>query len=200
MQKHGGQTYEGPEEILVCIVDDSYGKPSDLDEEQQYEWYKAQLEKDFSQKFEEVDVAPGYSLPAFATIVQIATEYWPALVATFFLAKPVSENLETWRNVANSIKKYFSRPDVVLGRNAAGALAVEAVFNDLGGIPKKIECLQYFWRDRRFKEDDFSNGELIQDGPRTEYLSMAVHFYRIRADGIEFEVEIKGKTVHAKRV
>lgn len=84
MQKHGGQTYEGPEEILVCIVDDSYGKPSDLDEEQQYQWYKEQLEKEFSQKFEEVDVAPGYSLPAFATIVQITTEYWPALVATFF--------------------------------------------------------------------------------------------------------------------
>lgn len=136
--------YEGPEEILVCIVDDSYGKPSDLDEEQQYEWYKAQLEKEFSQKFEEVDVAPGYSVPAFATIIQIATEYWPLLVATFFLAKPVSENLETWRNAANSIKKYFSRPDVVLGRNAAAALAIEAVFDDMGAFPRKSSVFSIF--------------------------------------------------------
>ena len=144
MQKHGGQTHEGPEEILVCIVDDSYGKPSDLDEEQQYEWYKAQLEKEFSQKFEEVDVAPGYSLPAFATIVQIATEYWPVLVATFFLAKPVSENLEAWRNAANSIKKYFSRPDVVLGRNPAAALAVEAVLTTWGPFPRRSSAFSIF--------------------------------------------------------
>lgn len=200
MEKHGGQTFEGPEELLVCIVDDSYGKPSELDEEQQYEWFKARLEEEFSQEFEEVDVAPGYSLPAFATIVQVVSDYWPALVATFFLAKPVSENLEVWGNAARAIKKYFSRPDVVLGRNAAAALAVEAIFEDMGGIPKNIECVQYFWRDRRFKEEDFSNGLVVQDGPRTEYLSMAIHFFRIRADGVDFEVEVDGKSANARRV
>ncbi|WP_417274327.1 hypothetical protein [Celeribacter halophilus] len=87
-----------------------------------------------------------------------------------------------------------------MGRNAAAALAVEAVFEDISGVPKKIECFQYFWRDRSFKEEDHSDGQLIQDEPRTEYLSMAVHFYRIRVGGIEFEVEVDGKTVHAKRV
>lgn len=191
---------EGPEEILVCIVDDSYGQPSELGEEQQYELFKAQIEKEFSQAFEEVDVAPGYSIPAFATIVQVLSDFWPLLVATFFLAKPVSENLEVWGIVAQRIRKYFSRPDVVLGRNAAAALAVEAIFEDMGGVPRTLVCSQYFWRDRRFEKEDFSNGHVIQEGPRTEYLSMAIHIFRVRADGIEFEVRVDGKTVHTKRV
>ena len=200
MESYGGRIEEGPEEILVCIVDDSYGKLSELSEEQQYEWFKAQLKKEFNQEFAEVDVAPGYSLPAYATFIQSVSEYWPILVATFFLAKPVSENLEVWRSAATRIKKYFTRPDVVLGRNAAAALAVEAIFEDMGGIPKNIQCSQYYWRDRRFKEEDFSNGQLLQEGPRMEYLSMAIHFFIIIADGVNYEVEVDGKSVRTKRV
>ncbi len=201
MEKHGGQFFEGPDEVLVCVVDDSYGKPSDLEEEL-HEWFKSELENEFSQIFEEVDVAPGYSVPAFATLVQVVSDYWPALVATFFLAKPVSENLEVWIRAAKTIRCYFVRPDIVLGRNAAAALAIEAVFEDMGGIPKTIECVGYHWRDRRFSEDeiDTSERQKIERGPRTEYLSMAIQVFKIRADRVEYEVIIDGKSVSARRI
>ena len=84
MEKHGGQVVEGPTELLVCIVDDHYGKPEGLVEEEAYDFFKNQLETDFSQSFQEVDVAPGYSLPAFATFIQNVSEYWPVIIATFF--------------------------------------------------------------------------------------------------------------------
>ncbi|MEO9824207.1 MAG: hypothetical protein ABJF50_07305 [Paracoccaceae bacterium] len=200
MEKHGGQICEGPREILVCIVDDHYGVPEGLGEEEEYDWFKNQLEADFSQSFDEVDVAPGYSLPAFATFIQNVSEYWPFVIATFFLAKPVSENTEVWLKAAKGIKHYFSRSDVVLGRNAAAALAVEAICEDLDGIPRTIECHHYQWRDRRFAElSTGSDDEAIQDGPRTEYLSMAIHKFKIRADGVEFEADVEGKSVQLRR-
>ncbi|WP_415404959.1 hypothetical protein [Tateyamaria sp. SN3-11] len=200
VEKHGGQRNEGPTEVLVCIVGDSYGQPNGLSEEQQYEVFKSHVEREFSKTFEEVDVAPGYSVPAFATIVQVLSDYWPLLVATFFLAKPVAENLEVWGTVAKGVRKFFTRSDVVLGRNAAAALALEAVFDDMDGIPKTLVCTRYFWRDRRFEEEDLSGDKVIQEGPRTEYLSMAIHFFRIRADGVEFEVKVDGKSVQTKRI
>jgi len=202
IEKHGGQLSEGPAGILVCIVDDSYGKPNDLDETVLYDEFKTELEEEFEQSFEEVDVAPGYSVPAFATLIQAITDYWPYLIATFFLAKPVSENLDVWISIAKSIRKYFVRSDIVLGRNAAAVLALEAVIVELGEMPKSIMCNGYYWTDIRFEGEEL--GEIdkksIQDGPRTEYLCMAKQIFRIEADGINFEVSVEGKSVSAKRI
>ena len=110
--------------------------------------------------------------------------------------------LEVWIRAAKTIRCYFVRPDIVLGRNAAAALAIEAVFEDMGGIPKTIECVGYHWRDRRFSEDeiDTSERQKIERGPRTEYLSMAIQVFKIRADRVEYEVIIDGKSVSARRI
>ena len=201
LEKHGGQFGEGPTDVLVCVVDDSYCKPSGLEETAQSASFSAALEKEFGQVFEEVDVAPGYSVPAFASFVQIVSDYWPALVAAFFLAKPVSDNLGVWAETARKVRRYFTGRDIVLGRNAAAALAIEAVFEEMGGVPKTIRCLGYHWTDRRFDKNDLddSDGQTIKEGPRTEYLCMAKQVFLIEADGISFEVEVDGKSVVAKR-
>lgn len=200
MQKHGRQFFEGPEEILVCIIDETYGGEDELDEELSFDRTRRQLETEFSQEFVEVDIAPGAELPAFAVVVQFLSDHWGHLIAAFFLAKPVSDNLEVYLKAAKSIKKYFSNHSVVLGRNAAAALAVEAVFDDMGGVPKNLECLQYYWRDSRFSEEFSADQKSLQNAPETEYLSVAVHVFKIRADGVDYRVEVDGKTVHATRV
>ena len=66
MAKHGRQFFEGPDEVLVCVVDDSR-KAQRSWRRRTAQWFiQSELEKSFRKSLR-MDVAPGYSEPAFAT-------------------------------------------------------------------------------------------------------------------------------------
>lgn len=201
--KDFGQIYEGETELMVCIIDPLYGKSEEAEEDGYFSKTLSSYENIYGTKFEEVDVAPGYSLPAYATFIELISEYWPLLVAAFFMAKPASENLLVWRALAKRVRRLFPGNQIALGRNAAAALAVEAVFDELGGIPKTIECKRYYIIDRRDfgKEfEDTHREKRIDLSPSTEYLGMVIHNFKITADGETFCVYIDGKSVIVQKV
>lgn len=197
------QLSEGPTNLLICVIDSAYGHDPEAETEAHFEREKAALEARYEQPFEDVDVAPGFSLPAYGTVLELTSQYWPVLVAAFFAAKPASDNLKVWSSAAKAVKRFFAGNNVVLGRNAAAALAIEAVFDELEGLPKTIQCQGYHYTDRRFLSNEKSQASEITNidvGPDTEYLGMAIHIFRIVADGIEFSIVVDGNEVALKRI
>lgn len=195
LQKNSGQLSEPEAEAMICIIDNAYGKSGVTEEDGYFDATKAAFELKYQQSFEEVDVAPGYSIPAYATLVQIASETWPYAVATFFLAKPIKENFAVWIGAAKSIRRFFKEDDVVLGRNAAAVLAVDTALQKVTSPPKEIECISYYWVDRRFEGSKDETPDVCKVAPSTEYLSMAIQVFYIRVDNTEFKVSIEGKLV-----
>ena len=196
------QRNEAGNEIVICLIQETYDTEAGRDESSEYERYKAELELEFGVEFEEVDVHPGASLPAFlTTISEQVVPLLPWLMAIFMSAKPVKENLETWVELAGTIKRFFGR-EVILSRNGAAVLAVDAIFEELGDIPKKLQLLNYGLFDSRFPEqsEDGDSNNPVCEAPRTDYLSVTGHRFRILADGVQFEVVVQGKDVKLSRL
>lgn len=91
----------------------------------------------------------------------------------------------------------FSRT-VVLNRNGAAVLAMDAVFKDMGGIPKKV-ILHGYKPGYRY-DDDLIAPQEIEDAMPTLNLSMVKHVFHIEADGISYVVAVDGTKVTAKRI
>lgn len=103
-------------EIFVCILDDTYGKY--LNEEEMSKNFEDDLNEEFSQTFEIVDIGPGADVPAFATIIEFISENWELLL---WGSRVIYKNLivrQKYRNpireLSDKMKRYFSRPKVVL--------------------------------------------------------------------------------------
>jgi hypothetical protein len=119
-------------------------------------------------------------------------------MAVFFSGKPILDNTEAWRTIHRKIKPFFRRT-VVLNRNGAAVLAMEAVFKDMGGIPKKV-MLHGYKPDYRHDDADLVVPTEIEDTMPTLNLSMVKHVFHIEADGTSFVVAVDGTKVTPRRV
>lgn len=205
------QREERPNEILIFIVDESYGNESEYIDVSLYEdelgftsaaseKYRQGLVAEFNADFEVVNVGPGFDVPAFVTAVSDnALPLIPWLMAIFFSGKPMVENVEAWRTVYARMKCFFGR-SVVLNRQGAAVIAVEAVLDELGGLPKRI-TLKSYRRGLLDDEADFYVGdaEQIQDAPPTLDLALVMHVFEIEADSVTFVVEIDGAAAVVRR-
>lgn len=135
------QPTENIDQILVVVLDETY-PPTDEDAwEEESEAYRRGLERQFGIRFQEANVGPGADIPAFlAILATTSVPLWS--VAAFFLGKSINENLTAWQEIGRRIRSFFSRP-VILGRHGASVLAVESVFDEMGGIPKSIQLFGY---------------------------------------------------------
>ncbi|MCY4160492.1 MAG: hypothetical protein OXE77_01350 [Flavobacteriaceae bacterium] len=80
-------------------------------------------------------------------------------------------------------------------------MAINAVLDDLGELPDKIECISYRWIHRWLeKKEDVSNQLGINPGPDAPHISVAIHVFRIRVDYFEYEVTIKHQSILLKRL
>lgn len=203
------QREEQPDEVLIFIVDESYDR---IDEHVNLGEYAdegaatdaasrvflSRIKSEFDIDFDEVNIGPGADLPAFVTVIsENVVPLIPWLMAVFFSGKPIVDNVDAWRAILSKIKPFFHRT-VVLNRNGAAVLAMNAVFEDMGGIPKKV-VLHGYKPDYKFDEAQLVVPTDIKDPIPTINLGTVKHVFHIEADGVLFVVAVDGSKVIAKR-
>lgn len=195
------QPTEGNTDIFIIVVDETYGGDEDTYEEDS-ERYRVALEEEFKCDFKEANIGPGADIPAFLTILATSqVPLWTVLLGAFFLGKPINENLDGWLEIGRKIRSFFRRP-VVLARNGAAAIAVEAVCDEMGGMPKTIRLLSY-------RAGHIGDGEKIEEIPRSDEIRDNVptlnlgyvhHIFEIEADGVLHRVVVDGKDTAVIRI
>lgn len=205
-----GQREEEPGEVLVFVVDESYDRINEYvdwddyaDEQSAIEAaskvFLDRIKAQFDADFEESNIGPGADLPAFVTaIASNIVPLIPWLMAIFFSGKPIVDNIEAWRIILGKIRPFFSRT-VVLNRNGAAVLAMDAIFEDMKGIPKKV-ILHGYKPDYRYDDAPLVAPTEIEDPTPTLNLSMVKHVFHIEADGVSFIVAVDGSKATTKRV
>lgn len=194
------QPTEQEDEIFLLVVDETYDSGDTWAEES--ERYRLNLEKEFGVNFTGADIGPGASFPAFLTVLATTeVPLWAFLLGAFFLGKRIHENLEGWHDIGKKLRQFFKRP-VYLSRNGAAVIAVEAVFEDIGGMPKTLRLCSYrishLTTEREFEEAEISKE--ISAAPETLVLGFRWHIFEIEADGVLFRVRVDGQKTRVIRL
>jgi hypothetical protein len=210
-QAPAGQREEGSEEVLIYVVDESYDRIGEYVNWDDFpdeaaatnaasQKFLERIKAEFGSEFEDVNVGPGADVPAFVTaITENIIPLLPWLMAIFFSGKPIVDNLGAWRTIYEKIRPFFTR-DTLLNRNGAAVLAVEAVFEEMGGTPKTVVLRGY---KAEYRHDDDQSTELpehIEEPSPTLNINMIKHVFQIEADGVTFVVKVDGTRVILKRL
>lgn len=197
------QAFEQDGEVLIAVVDETYGKSEDDDWERDREKFRLGLEYEFGLRFEDGNIGPGADFPVFITLLQtkVSVPLWQVVAAAFFLGKPLKDNFEAWRDIGAKIQSFLQR-SVFVNRQGAAALAVDAVFDELGGNPEMLQLLSY--RTGHISEPgDLATMERytqIAEALPTVYLGDIRHIFEIEADGMVFLVTVDGTTTKTLRL
>jgi hypothetical protein len=196
------QPEEGEDTILVAIVDETYGVSDDEAWESARDAFRLELEAEFGTSFEEGNIGPGADFPVFVTLIDMAVhQVWPLLLAALLLGKPIKENLSAWHDMARKLKSFFTR-GVYFNRKGALLLAVDAVLDELGSLPRSVRLLAY--RPSHVAEsEDLATmilGSEVADPLPTLYLGFVAHVFELDVDGAVYRVQIDGKKATVLRV
>ena len=118
----------------------------------------------------------------------------------FFSGQPIVDNVGAWQKIFNRMKRFFTRP-VLVDRQGAAVLAVNAKFDEMDGIPASVSLKGYcpgFRCDDR--EPDVECDGQIGGAPPTLDLAMVKHVFKIEDDGVAFLVVVDGKNAVARRI
>lgn len=190
-------------QILIAVVDETYGVNQDDTWDREREKYRLELEAEFGMLFEEANIGPGADFPAFVTLLTstATVPVWTLLVAAFFLGKPITDNLSAWREIGQKIRVFFNRP-IYLNRDGAAVLAAEAIIDALGGLPTSMRLVSY--RTNHVSEQDdlaaMDRGTEIEEAPATLFLGCIRHIFEIDADGALFRVSVEGRSAQLLRL
>jgi len=202
MTINDAQLTEDDDHILVAILDETYGH-GDSDEEWDLarEAFRKALEAEFGLSFEDADIGPGASFPAFAAMIGPVVTVATAGIAIVIAGKPIREGLNAWLAMAVDLRKFFTRK-VYLNRNGAAVLAIGAVAKEAGQLPTSVQLLGYQPQHVLEPHDLASQDRLteIAAAPGTIYLGALRHVFEIDADGAVFRVSVEGKTVRTYRL
>ncbi|WP_417253792.1 hypothetical protein [Celeribacter sp.] len=188
-------------QIFILIVDETYGGNEETWEEDS-ERYRQDLERDFKCKFAEANIGPGADIPAFLTVIATTTvPLWTVLLSAFFLGKPINDNLSAWGEISKKVRSFFGKP-VVLARNGAAAIAVEAVCEEMGGLPKTVRLLSYRVGHIGDSENigEIPRSDEIQENVPTLNLGYVRHIFEIEADGVQHRVIVDGKKAEVIKI
>ncbi len=195
------QPTEGKTEIFVLVIDETYDGDEETYEEDS-ERYRVSLEKEFNCEFSEANIGPGADIPAFLTIIATTqVPLWTTALGVFFLGKPINENLDSWLEIGRKVRSFFGKR-VVLARNGAAAIAVEAVCEEMGGMPKTLRLLSYrvgFIGDEEKIDEILRSGEILKNVP-TLNLGFVRHIFEIEADEVLHRVIVDGREAEVFRV
>ncbi len=192
------QPDEGEGEIFLLVIDETYGRDEETYEADS-ENYRQGLEREFNAQFAPANVGAGADIPAFLTIIATTSvPLWAVVLSAFFFGKPINENLDAWKEIGAKIRRFFDRP-VVLSRHGAAVLAVEAVFDKMGGTPKTVRLLSYRPHYAAYDNDlELLPISLdIEPAPPVLNLGHILHVFEIEADGVAFRVAVDGKVTRA---
>lgn len=182
-----------PDEI-VCIFFEDTSYPINGDSVEASEALARIISQETGLELEKVDIAPGFSFPAFLAEIDISSLVSGGVVATvLFGGKNLRESLSGWLELAKSLRRLASRK-VYLSRTAAASLALEELMKHVQYQPStEIRCQRYDAYDRRFswREGQISN----ETNVRIEYLGFVIHAFEFLVDGRKYLVVVDGKDV-----
>lgn len=192
---------ETDEQVIVTIVDETYGAYPDEEWAGVRETFRQDLQAEFGLDFTDTDIGPGADLPAFATLIEPLVAPAAAGLAVLIAGKPIREGLDNWLILAGRVRRLFTR-QVFLSRNGAAALALEAVVGAHGGLPQTLKVVGYTTEHILEPEDLAAVDGLteIAPPPRTSNLSMARHIFEIMADEDTYRVSVNGKSVNLLKI
>lgn len=196
------QRVESDTDIQVAVVDETYFSDED-DWDARREKFRLDLESEFGFQFEDADVGPSASLPAFVAFIAANWEWiGPSALAIFFGGKRVEDSWSWWVSKATVIKGLGKKRQIKLNRNGAAIIAVEAVMRELSDTPSGLKLLRYGIAHMG-EADDLKDFEIEheKEGPTdTLYLGFIKHVFEIEADGNVFRVGVDGAEVEVSRV
>lgn len=193
------QLYEREGKILLVVVDETYGNEEDS-WESEHELYRLGLETEFDLAFEDANIGPGADLPAFAAQLPLQVPAWAVVIGLFFMGKKIKENGEAWHDIFGMLKRFLKRP-LYVNRHGASVLAMEAIFEDMGGLPKTIQLLGY--RSSHISEPDAISTDDeagISEAPSTLYLGFVRHTFVIVVDSLKYRASVDGRKVALTRL
>lgn len=188
------QPNEVGEAIFVLVIDETYGINEERYETES-EIYRLKLEAEFGAGFQQANVGPGFDIPAFLTVLDtVEIPLWSVIAGSFFLGKPINENLQAWKQIYDRLIRFFDKP-VVLSRNGAAVIAVQSVFEEMGGLPKALRLRSYKvgFVNESDQLETLKSTEEISPSPPTLNLGQVGHLFEIEADGTVFRVSVRGK-------
>ncbi|KZK76158.1 hypothetical protein PsAD46_05415 [Pseudovibrio sp. Ad46] len=191
----GASSQEPDDQLFICFLDVTYGTAED--EEQEAQAYKQQLIEQYDlEGLVEVDIFPGASLPAWLVTIGLGIQ----IIVT---GADLIEAPATYIEFAAKVKRYVTNgTKIVVSKNGAMMLALDAVNSHLTYNPISLSVIAYDYVDNRLDQVDYTmkiNG--VQDAPYMEWLSAVDHIFDVRADDRAFRVVIKdGKVVYLEEV
>lgn len=197
------QLQESDGNILLAVVDETYGMSQGDAWDRDREAFRLNLEEEHRLPFEDGNIGPGADLPAFITLIQsdVHVPLWVLLSSMFFLGEPLTKNFDAWRKMGQKIRSLLTRP-TYLNRQGAAVLAVDALFHINRGSPKSLRLIGY--RVDHIGEEAALTGSRIRteimEAPDTLYLGYIRHVFEIEADGVQFRVSVKGCEAEAQRL
>lgn len=203
------QRQEGSDEILIFFPDESEGQEhqfvdlrhwrggDETLEDAASERCMELLEAELNVQLDYANVGPTFDMPAFFTAVPDDVARLVPL-ARFFEGRRLVDNIEAWREVFNRLSHLFSRSDDS-SRNGAAVAAVNAVFDELGGIPKDIKLRSYVTQHLMDTGQPAAGRDgQIDAAPRTRQLGMIKHVFGIEVGGVVFHVVVHGSNAEVK--
>lgn len=196
------QDLEGSDEIQVFIIDKTYDH---YDEEgPASERFRISLEAEYNLKFKEANIGPSADVPAFLTTLlnsSFQVPIWTVILGLFFSGKLIRDNFDAWHDMAKRIAKFFNH-QVVFSRNGASIIAMKAVLDELGTVPKTIQLISYRF-DMIFSVEELASLEVsseINESLNPIFLGQGWHIFEIRLDEVLLRVGINGETAHIVRI
>lgn len=191
------QPTETDETILVAVIDETYGRAdSDDDWDIAREAFRLELEAEFDLPFEDADIGPGASFPAFATLIAGAVAIGGGIGSVLMAGKTIEDGIDAYLRLATRIRKLFTRRTYV-NRNGAAVLAIEAVAKEVQGLPRSIKILGYAVQSLAEPDEpsDLEPLTEVADAVGTIYLGMVRHIFDIEANGARYRVSVQSQTV-----
>jgi len=104
-------------------------------------------------------------------------DLYTAEIALLVIGGTVIQHVGSYTKVAQAIRKFFVRDSVLLNRNGATIIALEAVMERMEGTPKEIRLERYFPFDP-LSADKALDGHKqtgIAENVRTACLELIIH-------------------------
>ncbi|WP_299830008.1 hypothetical protein [uncultured Roseobacter sp.] len=181
---------------LVCVFfeDTAYWHNSDI-EEASLRLRKA-IEAEFAVEVAEVDIGPGFSVPAWLLEIDVKSLVaGGAVVTVFFQGKNILQNIEAWLMISAKLKSFLHRK-AKLNRTAAAALAINEILRVRDKPTSNVTLVEYSTFDSRY--DSFVDARPASEGPRIEYQAFQIHVFEFDVDGESFTAVVDGRDVGLK--
>jgi len=188
-------------EPKIYFIDLSYDNHVGLSENEASELEKKQIESEFDIHVEPANIGAGADLPAFLVTLNNYTLIAGA-VFIFFQGKSIKENLDAWIEIGKTIAKFLKRP-VLVNREAAVLIALNAYSERTGAIPTRIQLLGYRAFNRRFSQTVSLETKEISGcdpDPNEENLSDTIHFLQLMVDDTMYRFVLDGKNIKMEQL